>query len=354
MDQARETAGDVLRCAGAYCAWIIGSGFATGQELLRFFARYGRGGRWGTVIVLAGLLLTGPVILAAGYDHREEGNFDHFSWVCGPVLGGIYRRLAPAASALLLPVLLSGAGAALQENWGMDRRAGAALMAALVALAYFGGFRRFSAAAAVAAPAVALFSLIVGAAAAARSAEPLWSGPARAGWAESGLLYLSMNCWGASTYHSRLGASAADRRSAVCGGALGAALISGGVALMSAAIAGCPAAMATQVPALYLAQCISPALGGAFAWVLLAGIFSSCCAMVWTACPGEGSGGKALLMLGAALVLGRLPFARLVARLYPLLGWLGLPFAVCAAAKALFTGDGIFRKKFRHFLSSAR
>ena len=102
-----RAAGDVLRCAGAFPAWVVGSGFATGQELMQFFARYGEGGRWGVAIVLAGFLLTGPALLQAGYDRRGESDPDPFCWACGPVLGGIYRRLTPAASMLLLPVLVT-------------------------------------------------------------------------------------------------------------------------------------------------------------------------------------------------------------------------------------------------------
>ena len=31
----------VIRIAGAYVAWVMGSGFATGQEILQFFTSYG-------------------------------------------------------------------------------------------------------------------------------------------------------------------------------------------------------------------------------------------------------------------------------------------------------------------------
>lgn len=331
-----RAAGDVLRCAGAFPAWVVGSGFATGQELMQFFARYGEGGRWGVAIVLAGFLLTGPALLRAGYDRRGESDPDPFCWACGPVLGGIYRRLTPAASMLLLPVLLSGAGAAIGENWGLDRRAGAALMAAAVLAAWRVGFQRCSAAAAVIAPTVALFSMAVAGTAVLKGGA-LSSAPAAPGWAGSGVLYLAMNCWGASAYHCRLGASAAGRRSAALGGALGALLLGGAIGLMSAAIAGSPGAMAMEVPALYLAESIAPALGWAFAWVLLLGIFSSCCAMLWTVCPGERGGGRALAAVAGALLLGRLPFPQLVARLYPLLGWAGLPFILCVFLRNALT-----------------
>ena len=157
--------------------------------------------------------------------------------------------------------------------------------------------------------------------------------PSVSGWAESSVLYLSMNCWGTSAYHCRLGASTAERCAAVWGGALGALLLGGAIGLMSAAIAGSPGAMAMEVPALYLAERLSPALGGVFAWVLLLGIFSSCCAMLWTVCPGKRDGGRAGAAVLTALLLGRLPFGELVARLYPLLGWAGLPFVLCVLVR---------------------
>ncbi|MEG2939940.1 MAG: hypothetical protein RR829_06895, partial [Oscillospiraceae bacterium] len=36
--------GRVLSYAGAFMAFLIGSGFATGQEVLQYFASYGLGG----------------------------------------------------------------------------------------------------------------------------------------------------------------------------------------------------------------------------------------------------------------------------------------------------------------------
>ena len=39
-----------IRIAGAFIAWVIGSGFATGQEMLRFYASFGLYG-YGAVAV---------------------------------------------------------------------------------------------------------------------------------------------------------------------------------------------------------------------------------------------------------------------------------------------------------------
>ena len=41
---------NVLKLSGAYMAYLIGSGFATGQEVMQFFASYGKAGIAGIVL----------------------------------------------------------------------------------------------------------------------------------------------------------------------------------------------------------------------------------------------------------------------------------------------------------------
>lgn len=57
----------VIRIMGAYVAWVMGSGFATGQEILQFFTSYGYKSYILLGINLAGFLLIGPAILEAAY-----------------------------------------------------------------------------------------------------------------------------------------------------------------------------------------------------------------------------------------------------------------------------------------------
>ena len=45
---------DTLKIAGAICGYFIGGGFASGQELLQFFASYGL---WGIGAVLVSLVI---------------------------------------------------------------------------------------------------------------------------------------------------------------------------------------------------------------------------------------------------------------------------------------------------------
>ena len=38
--EMKSNKGTVIKIAGAYVAWVMGSGFATGQEILQFFTSY--------------------------------------------------------------------------------------------------------------------------------------------------------------------------------------------------------------------------------------------------------------------------------------------------------------------------
>ncbi|MBR4024441.1 MAG: hypothetical protein IKI86_04095, partial [Firmicutes bacterium] len=56
----------IIRIAGAYVAWVMGSGFATGQEILQFFTSFGYKSFALIALNLVGFLLIGPMILEAG------------------------------------------------------------------------------------------------------------------------------------------------------------------------------------------------------------------------------------------------------------------------------------------------
>ena len=81
---------NVIRIAGAYVAWVMGSGFATGQEILQFFTSYGYYSFILLGINLAGFLVIGPMILEAACANRDNPGYNHFVYFCGRKLGWLY------------------------------------------------------------------------------------------------------------------------------------------------------------------------------------------------------------------------------------------------------------------------
>lgn len=105
----------VVKFAGAFIAWIIGSGFATGQEVLQFFASYGYLSYGVVLLNLIGFLFLGQVLLVTGYEHKTETSFNHFKYFCGEKIGTFYSWVIHLTLLLIMPVLISGAGATLQN-----------------------------------------------------------------------------------------------------------------------------------------------------------------------------------------------------------------------------------------------
>ena len=101
-----------------------------------------------------------------------------------------------------------------------------------------------------------------------------------------------------------------------------------------------------DVPTLFLTRKISYSLGAVFSIILIMGIFSSCSAMLWTVSERFVEQGTrksyifAACICVAAFLLGLLPFAQLVGKIYTVLGYIGLVFAACVIYKRVIRITG--------------
>ena len=64
----------VMKYAGAFIAWVIGSGFATGQEILQFFTSYGYYSYGVVILNLVGFLFLGNMLMTTGYAHKRTAD----------------------------------------------------------------------------------------------------------------------------------------------------------------------------------------------------------------------------------------------------------------------------------------
>ena len=342
----------VAKYAGGFIAWVIGSGFATGQEVLRFFTSYGSLS-YGVVLVnLIGFLYIGQLILITGYEKKAVENFNPYIHFCGRMLGTFYSWLIPITIVLIMPVLISGAGATLHQYYGISTVVGSALMSLMVLAAYLIGFEHLVRVVSAIGPVIIIFSLMVGSATVIRdfssfreisTYEPILSqSQSSPHWVLSAVLYLSLTFLSGSTYYTALGQSAADRREAKYGAIVGALALIAAITIMNSAILlnGENTAL-LSIPMLYLAKEISYLLGAVFSVVLILGMFSSCSAMMWTVCSRFNRGGKrgnrifAVLIAVLTFTLGLFSFRNLVGTLYPMVGYLGLVYIGCVVWKGV-------------------
>lgn len=331
-------------------AWVMGSGFATGQEILQFFAGFGYWGYAGIVINIFGFAAVGLTLVRTGFLNRNDENFDQLEYYCGKRLGKFYSWLIPVMLIPTLSVLISGAGATLSEYCGINHHVGAALMASMVLVSYLLGFQRFVRIVSMISPLIIMFILIVGITVVCRDfgavsyvpsyAEELATVKNSPSWAISAVLYISLTFIGGSNYYTALGTTGTDEKELRIGVLAGAGAVIAAISVIVTAML-CNAGSIVQldIPNLYLAGRAAPALSGIFSVMLILGIFSACSAMMWTVCSKfttEGTRNSrifAVYITAAVFVMGMFSFSGLISILYPFIGYVGLVYMVCVVMK---------------------
>lgn len=350
MNEERLDKKAVFRCAGGFVAWVIGSGFATGQEVLQFFTSYGFASYFIILINLAGFLVVGKVLLTTGYRNREDEGFQQFQYYCGNKMGAFYSWLIPITLLPVMSVLISGAGATLSEYYGLNHYVGALIMAVAILIAYFIGFNRLVSVLSFVGPSIIAFCLMIGLITVVkdygnfdqiRSFEPaLAESQSAAHWLVSAILYVSYNFLCGSVYYTQLGKTTGSMKEAKTGAILGAVLLITAITVINTAIllnGGETAALA--IPNLYLAKKISWVFGAVFSVFLVMGIFSACSAMMWTVCSKFATGKEktnriiAFAVAGGTFLLGLFSFGELIGVIYPIIGYLGLIYIFCVLKK---------------------
>lgn len=347
----------VINLAGAMIAYLIGSGFASGQESLQFFTAYGTWGCLGAGICAGAIyLFFSTTIMEDGRKLQLTQSNDIFRYYCGRYLGAFYEWYTPFFLFLVFVVMISGAGAILHEYYGLHPLVGRAVMAALSLVVVLLGLNRMIDIIGKIGPIIIIFGILVGLANIFLSADGFADADAtlaaidvnRAAptWYLSGVIFAAFGCILAAPFLARIGATTGSPTEARLGGGVGA------VSFMIACMVMAYGLMASigdihskNVPALVLADKMFPAVGIIFSLILFGAVFSTAVPMLWLSCNRISSDEKSVKFRSSAVVLtliaffgGQLPFAKLVNTIYPFTGYLGILLIVCIAVRALRNG----------------
>lgn len=131
----RRTAG----ICGACIAFYIGAGFATMQEVVQYEASYGSR-FWITVLVAAAIYVYTNLSFATNGNHlRIERGGDIYRVYCGKYIGTFYDCFAAFFCYLCFIVKCSSANSTVTEQWGLPNGVGAGILViAVIATAVFG------------------------------------------------------------------------------------------------------------------------------------------------------------------------------------------------------------------------
>lgn len=348
-DQTKTSWWRVLRLAGAFVAFMIGSGFATGQEVMQFFTAYGIWSIGGLIIAMVLFAWSGKVFMNYGFRHRNDETkltaSSGFQYYAGKYAGIFLEWFVPVFLFLVVVVMISGAGATVAQYFGAPQWVGSVGMIVLVYIANLFGLKRIVDIIGALGPVTILFTLAIAAIALIQNTDGLANLAEKADtfasmpnatngsqlWWLAGLLYVAYNVTGSIPFFTETGAMATTAKEAKYGAIIGAvALIGSGLVLNLALLSYIDDVKDLQVPNLFLAELFHPVIGALFALILLDEIFSTAAPMLWIASSRIGKEGTtkfkiALTVLALiALLGGQLPFGMVLGIVYPYTGYLGI------------------------------
>jgi len=326
----------VFRVAATYVGTVVGAGFASGQETLRFFAAYGRLGLVGVGVATLLFCGLGVVVMDLGRRLGARTHREILHHLCGPYIGRLMDGLVTLFLGATLTVMVAGGGAVFAEQLGLPKSVGVLVTAVLTSLTILAGMRGIMAANSVVVPlltgAVLLLSITSvhhhGLGAILRTDLP-WPAlaPVKAWWLAA-LLYVGYNLVLAISVLGPLGAEVQDRRTIWLGGLTGGLMLGVLAAGMELAVSvHLPQIGAVEIPMLFLARFHTPPIQWFYTMILWAEIYTTAIACAY------GFATRATTMLRlryreivlgvtvVALLCSGVGFSRLLSLLYPAFGF---------------------------------
>lgn len=348
---------NVFRVSGAIIATLIGAGFASGEEILQFFMVYGKNGIPASFIALFLFAAVLGILVAYGYRQRKGDLSEVYQHYLGNIFGNFMKFYIPFFAFLIGIVTISGAGAVINQYFGISNFWGTVIMSVAVLATVLLGFERLIDILGLLGPLIAIVSIFIGiytwftnpgdidaSSAFLQSAEnlPYGAGNSHSFWWLGGILFVAYNILGGVPFVTRLGSTCNSKREALWGGIFGGVgFILAALTLNIAMLGHAEEMLAVEVPVLRLAQNIGPVMAGIFVFILLQGIYTTAAPFLWTVADTilpEDSSPKtqkiAITIISLVTLVGaQLPFRTLVGIIYPFSGYFGIALIILVISR---------------------
>lgn len=331
----------IIGFAGTFIAFMMGSGFATGQEVLQYFAAYGYKGILGIALYFLALLYASERCIRVGFLNRAQGGSDVFAFYCGKKLGTFFNWFTAISVYICFIVMLSGAGATLHQHYGISSRIGSLMIGTLTCVTVMMGLGRIVDVIGKIGPVLIAISLFLSTVSIFKGAGNLASvetvlqelHPMRASgnWLLSTLSYVGISLVWLAPFLSALGEQADSIKEAKWGARLGACSFCAAMLLTTLGImANLEVIAGSLVPNLVLANRISSVLGMVFSLTIVCGTYTAAVPLLWIVVAKLAPENSrrfqiiTLLLVALGLIIGTLvSFDVLVNTTYVTIGYVG-------------------------------
>lgn len=328
---------------------VVGAGFASGQEILKFFSHFGQGGIAGIIISCLLFSISGTLVMYLGSKLQASSFAEVVRFVCGKRLGLLMDALLALFLFGTLSVMLAGSGAVFFQQWGLPFWLGTCTTLVITVVTVLFGLKGIIRANSLVVPLMVFFCLMV--TLPAISLDRLQYSltdfiPAGEGaapyWLLSALLYVSYNITLSISVLGPLGREIKHRSSLLWGGILGGLGLGMLAMLINLAIL-ChyPYSAQFEIPSLFVAGHTASMVQFAFSFVLWAEIFTTIIGTVYglaariSASTGINYNLLTVVLMIMALALSQFGFSGLVGTVYPLFGLISLVFFAALLAYPL-------------------
>lgn len=346
--------------AAVYTGSVIGAGFASGQEVLRFFAAFGSNGVWGMMVAGALFALFGAALLDRVYVLETSSHEALLLRLCGPYIGSLVDLLLNLFLFASIGVMLAGAGALLRDHHGLPFTVGVlatALTATLILRRDVNRLLRLNGALVVVLlvlTVVLLFpAVLIAPLPTVLPETDIALGMIPGSWFVGALLYVSFNVALAISPLGALGTQIEARWMGLVAALIGGALLSatGGLILV-VLLKNLHHIAQAELPIVALLQQEFPGMAKGYSAVLYFALMTSLVAASY------GLGHRAHGIVGGqggaltswlpflAVPIAYVGFGKLVQTLYPIIGYVGLGIVLAAILRTilpllpLFKGSG--------------
>lgn len=359
MEESKKLS--ALPIAGAFIGTVVGAGFATGQEVFQFFTVFGRFSVLGIMLAAFLFCYFGLLIMIFSRRLKAVSHLDLVRYTSGNKIGILLDWFITLSFLGVLVVMAAGAGAVAEEQLGFSSLAGSLLIMILTFGTVLSGLNNVIKTIGLIVPfllvtvlAVALISIISNPISPEKLSH-LHSVPpaAAANWASSSILYVSYNLLLAVAILAPLGTAAKNRDSLLKGAFLGGLGLGAGLlAINFALLSGLPQILAYEVPMVYLASSFHPLLALAYGIILLLEIFSTTVSVLFGFVSRMALNSRQKFFWAgfaslSSILASQLGFSRIVATVYPLMGYFGIIFLVIVLRKHLDGNIRSFLRKIR-------
>lgn len=335
-----------FKVAATYIGTVVGAGFASGQEMLQFFAVFGAKGLWGLLIVTALFMVFGYIIMEIGKRLGAESHLQIIKHSGGRFLGSLMDYLITFFLFGALTAMIAGAGALVNQQFGINPIWGNLIMGTFTALTVLTGIKGVINSISAVVPFLVTSAVGISIASIILlpqqpnnyvlvAAVPTPTNGLINNWLWAAILYVSYNIVLSISVLGPLGVQAKDKKALRNGAILGGIGLGGSaIAIYFAIERNLGTVQNMEIPMIYIAGSLSYVLQIIYALVLIAEVYTTAVGSLYgfsARITDINTNRAKFYIIGTtvlALAASQLGFSNMVKYLYPIVGYGGVALLI--------------------------